>query len=66
MAGMSQTLPTADEIRADIRARAAELHALRRLLRLAEAAEAARAASADRGRRQPTPPAAAEVQHAAS
>jgi hypothetical protein len=38
---MSTTIPNPDELRADIRARMAELRALRRLLRLAEAAEAA-------------------------
>jgi hypothetical protein len=35
---MSTTIPTPDELRADIRARAAELRALRKLLRLSEAA----------------------------
>jgi hypothetical protein len=34
------TIPTPDQLRADIRTRAAELRALRRLLRLAEAAQA--------------------------
>jgi hypothetical protein len=35
------TIPTPDELRADIRARAAELRAKRKLLKLAEAAQAA-------------------------
>ncbi len=35
-------IPTPDKLRADIRARVAELRALRQLLRLAEAATAAR------------------------
>jgi hypothetical protein len=39
MAAMSTTIPTPDKLRADIRARVAELRALRRLLRLAEAAQ---------------------------
>jgi hypothetical protein len=38
---MSLTIPPPDELKADIRARAAELRALRKLLRLAEAAAAA-------------------------
>jgi hypothetical protein len=42
------TIPTPDDLRADIRARTSELRALRRLLRLAEAAEAAKAAGATR------------------
>jgi hypothetical protein len=41
---MGTTIPTTDELRADIRSRTVELRALRRLLRLAEAAEAARQA----------------------
>ena len=41
---MSTPIPTADEIRIEIRARAAELRALRRLLRLTEAAETVRQA----------------------
>ena len=41
---MSTTIPTADALRADIRARTAEVRALRKLLRLAEAAEAVEAA----------------------
>ena len=45
---MSTTIPTADQLRADIRARTAELRAKRRLLRLAEAAEAALAAQRER------------------
>jgi hypothetical protein len=35
------TIPTPEQLRAEIRARVAELRALRRLLRLAEAATAA-------------------------
>jgi hypothetical protein len=37
---MSTTIPQPDELRTEIRERAAELRALRKLLRLAEAAEA--------------------------
>ena len=39
-------IPSAESLRAKIRARTAELRSLRRLLRLAEAAEAAQAATA--------------------
>jgi hypothetical protein len=46
MSTTSLTIPTAEQLRADIRARVAELRALRRLLRLAEAATAAREAGA--------------------
>jgi hypothetical protein len=42
----SQTIPTADEIREQIRARTAEVRALRQMLRLATAAEQAREARA--------------------
>ena len=42
------SIPTPEEIRADIRARAAELRAKRRLLRLAEAAQTAAAAESAR------------------
>ena len=43
------TIPPPDQLRADIRARAAELRALRKLLRLAEAAEDVRSARRERG-----------------
>jgi hypothetical protein len=36
---MSVTIPSPDELRADIRARAEELRALRRLLKVSEAAQ---------------------------
>jgi hypothetical protein len=49
MHGMdSLTIPTPEQLRADIKARSVELRALRRLLRLAEAAEVARQARAAR------------------
>jgi hypothetical protein len=59
---MSTTIPTPEELRADIRARTAELRTLRRLLRLAEAAQAAKAAR--QARTQPrTPLCQREVRH---
>jgi len=53
------TIPAPDEIREQIRARVAELRALRQMLKLAEAAEQVQAA---RSRQRPL--AAAEVAHA--
>jgi hypothetical protein len=42
MHGMNLAIPPADDLRADIRARTADLRALRKLLRHAEAARRAR------------------------
>jgi hypothetical protein len=52
------TIPTPEELRAEIKARAAELRAKRKLLKLAEAADAARQATDNAMSMsiQPTPP----------